>query len=38
MLAIDLAWMKAVEKVILQVTHVCFRKVMNFIVEIKVYC
>ena len=38
MLAIDLAWMKAVEKVILQVTHVCLRKVTNFIVEIKVYC
>ena len=38
MLTIDLARMKAVEKVILQVTRVCLKKMTNFIVEIKVYC
>ena len=35
MLAIDLAWKKATEKVILQVARVCLRKVMNVTVEMK---
>ena len=34
----DLARMKAIEKVILQVTHACLRKVTNVTVEMKFYC
>ena len=41
MLVIDLvwikAWIKAIEKVILQVTHACLRKVTNVTVKIKFY-
>ena len=35
MLAMDLAWIKAIEKVILQVTRACWRKVTNVTVKIK---
>ena len=35
MLAIDLAQMKAIEKVILQVTRACLRKVTNVTVKIE---
>ena len=35
MLAIDLVWIKAIKKVILQVTRACLRKVTNVTVEMK---
>ena len=35
MLAIDLVWIKAIKKVILQVTRACLRKVTNVTVEIE---